>query len=104
MEPVRSFKPLANQHEVVLTFALPNGLSYWQVEESTWNTAPILANPTGHVTLGGRRFALYTNGGHIQMIALRTPNATYWVVNSLLNELSNETMIAIARGLEPLAK
>src|SRR5579884_3014903 len=59
MEPVRSFKPLANQHEVVLTFALPNGLSYWQVEESTWNTAPILANPTGHVTLGGRRFALY---------------------------------------------
>ena len=28
--------------------------------------------------------------------------ATYWVVNTLLDSLSNETMIAIAKGLQPL--
>ena len=28
----------------------------------------------------------------------------YWVVNTLLDRLSNETMIAIAKGLRPLAK
>ncbi len=101
---LRVFKPLENQHTVVLTFVTPAGNVYWQVEETTWNTAPILARPTGHVTLGGRHFDLYTTGGHIHMIVLRTPDATYWVVNTLLDELSNETMIAIARNLEPLGK
>jgi hypothetical protein len=38
------------------------------------------------------------------MIVLRERGATYWVVNTLLDSLSNETMIAIARGLRPLPK
>jgi hypothetical protein len=38
------------------------------------------------------------------MIAYRHGKATYWVVNTLRDELSNETMLAIARGLQPLAK
>jgi len=101
---VRVYRPLEHQHAVVLTFAEPNGLAYWQIEESTWNTAPILARPTAYATLGGRRFALYTTGGHIHMIVLRRPNESYWVVNTLLDELSNETMVAIAKSLEPLGK
>ena len=36
------------------------------------------------------------------MVVLHRGNAIYWVVNSLLNNLSNETMIAIAKGLKPL--
>ena len=36
------------------------------------------------------------------MIVLRSHGATYWVVNSLLDALSNETMIAVAKGLKPL--
>ena len=31
------------------------------------------------------------------------PKATYWVTNTVLDELSNETMLAIAKGLKPLA-
>jgi len=38
------------------------------------------------------------------MVVLQTDGATYWVVNTLLDRLSNETMIAIAKGLQPLAK
>ena len=38
------------------------------------------------------------------MVVLRTDGASYWVVNSLLDRLSNETMIAIAKGMRPLAK
>lgn len=101
---LRVYRPLLHQRAVVLTFVTPVGNVYWQIEESTWNSAPILAHPTGHATLGGRRYDLYTNGGHIQMIVLRTPNASYWVVNTLLNALSNETMIAIAKSLQPLGK
>jgi hypothetical protein len=36
------------------------------------------------------------------MIALSSHGANYWVVNTLLDSLSNETMIAIAKGLKPL--
>jgi hypothetical protein len=33
---------------------------------------------------------------------LRVGDTSYWVVNTLLDGLSNETMLAIARGLKPL--
>jgi hypothetical protein len=35
-------------------------------------------------------------------VVLRTNDATYWVVNTLRDTLSNETMLAIARGMRPL--
>ena len=38
------------------------------------------------------------------MVTLRIGQRSYWVVNTLQDELSNETMIAIARGLEPLGQ
>jgi hypothetical protein len=101
-EGVRSFKPLRNQHEVVLTFV--NGIEYWQIEESTWSTAPILQNPSFTLYHHGRKFLVYTTGGAIQMVALRTAQATYWVSNTILNQLSNSTMIAIAESLRPLRR
>ena len=43
---VRGFKPLKNQHEVALTFQVGQTYEYWQIEESTWKSAPILQNPS----------------------------------------------------------
>jgi LCP family protein required for cell wall assembly len=103
-EGVRGFKPLKNQHEVALTFAMPNGIEYWQIEESTWNGAPILQNPSFTLVHKGQKYLVYTTGGAVQMVALRTPRATYWVSNTILNELSNSTMIAIAESLKPLRR
>jgi LCP family protein required for cell wall assembly len=101
---VRAFKPLKNQHEVALTFNVAGGDEYWQIEESTWNSAPILQNPTGTIPYRGGKLLLYSTGGALQMVALRTPRATYWVVNTILNQLSNSTMIAIAKSLRPLRR
>ena len=36
------------------------------------------------------------------MIALYENGATYWVVNTLLDTLSPSTMVAIAKGLQPV--
>jgi len=36
------------------------------------------------------------------MVVLRDGDRSYWVVNTLLDKLSNETMIAIAKGLRPV--
>jgi hypothetical protein len=103
-EGVRGFKPLKNQHEVALTFNIPGTYKYWQIEESTWNSAPILQNPSFTLIHRGQKYLVYTVGGAIQRVALRTPRATYWVSNTILNELSNSTMIAIAESLRPLRR
>ncbi len=105
LDPVRVFKPVAHKHELVATFYTLSGNIYWQVIETDWNDAPILRKPTGKYPLkDGRKLDLYTNGGNIHMAVLRTARASYWVVNTLRDELSNETMLAIARGLRPLGK
>ncbi len=104
LEGARLFKPLNNQREAVLTFLMPNGIAYWQIEETTWNSAPILQNPTGQFSYHHQKFLLYTTGGAIQMVVLQTPKASYWVANTILNELSNSTMLAIAKSLRPLVR
>jgi len=105
MEPVRVFKPASHRHELVLTYVTGAGNIYWNIVQTDWNDAPILRKPTGKVTLkDGRKLDLYTNGGNIHMAVLRTKKASYWVVNTLRDELSNETILAIARGLRPLGK
>ena len=103
-EGVRAFKPLKNQHEVALTFEVGQTYEYWQIEESTWKSAPILDNPTFTLVHKGQKYLVYTTGGAIQMVALVTPQATYWVSNTILNELSNSTMLAIAESLQPLRR
>jgi hypothetical protein len=103
-EGVRGFKPVKHQHEVVLTFEIGDTPEYWQIEESTWKGAPILENPTGHIYYHGRKFQIYSTGGAIQMVALPTKQGTYWVMNTILNQLSNSTMIAIAESFRPLRR
>jgi LCP family protein required for cell wall assembly len=77
--------------------------SYWGIQATRFVNAPILANPGATRRLDGRKFAFYFNGAHITMIAQfdRVHNVVYWVQNTLLNELSNADMIAIARSLKP---
>jgi LCP family protein required for cell wall assembly len=104
VEGVRAFKPLKNQHEVALTFEVGQTSEYWQIEESTWKTAPILQSPSFTLIHRGQRYQVYTSGGAVQRIALVTPQATYWVSNTILNELSNSTMLAIAESLRPLRR
>ena len=71
---------------------------------TSWNSAPILQNPSYTFTKRGQKFQVYTTGGAVQMVALRTQRATYWVVNTILNELSNKTMLAIAESFRPLRR
>ncbi len=104
LEPVRVFKPAPHTHELALTYVTGAGNVYWNVIETNWAGAPILRHETATPTIGGRKYHLFTTGGHIHMIVLYKGGSTYWVVNTLRDELSNETMVAIAKGLTPLAK
>jgi LCP family protein required for cell wall assembly len=77
---------------------------YWGIEETNWTKAPILDGSNFRQAIKGRQYDFYYSGPHLHMVVLRAGGATYWVVNSLLDSLSNETMLAIAEGLKPLHK
>ena len=80
------------------------GNEYWGIQETDWDEAPALGdkNVTRHI--GGRTYDLYYDGPKLHMVVLRTSEASYWVINTLLDRLSNETMLAIAKGLRPIRK
>jgi Ca2+-binding RTX toxin-like protein len=99
------FTPAPHSYEAVLTYVTGADNVYWQVIQTDWNDAPILRKPTGKYKLkDGRTVDLYTNGGNIHMVVLRQGRASYWVVNTLRDELSNETMLAIAKSLTPIGR
>jgi hypothetical protein len=101
--PIRVYNISKGHRAVRLTFRIGSN-EYWGIEETNWNDAPALAGPSFVHKIKGREYALYYSGAHLHMVVLRKDGASYWVINSILDELSNETMLAIARGLAPLPK
>ena len=102
-DPIRVYD-IATGHRAVRLVYRMGGNQYWGVEETDWNGAPVLADRSFTRHIGGRTFDLYYNGSNLHMVVLRTSNARYWVVNTLLDSMSNETMLAIAKGLRPLGR
>jgi hypothetical protein len=102
LAPIRVYK-LGGSNAVRLTYTI-GGIDYWGIQMTNWKDAPILEDPNEVTTIGGRTYRLYYNGSRLHMVVLEHGEATYWVVNSLLDKLSNETMLAIAKGLRPLGR
>jgi LCP family protein required for cell wall assembly len=101
--PIRVYNIKKGFRAVRLTFSTTEA-DYWGIEETNWDEAPALSDASFTQRIHGREFSLYYSGPHLHMVVLRESGATYWVVNTVLDTLSNETMLAIARGLQPLPK
>jgi hypothetical protein len=91
------------QHAKAIRLVFRTGAGeYWGIEETNMGDPPILDDKSFQHALGGREFQLYYTGSNLHMVVLRVHGTSYWVVNTLLNSLSNKTMLAIAQGLKPL--
>lgn len=90
------------KHKAVRLVFHTGGNEYWGIEETNWTDAPVLSDRSFRHAVGGREMEFHYSGSHLHMIVLSAHGATYWVVNTLLDSLSNETMISIAKGLKPL--
>jgi polyisoprenyl-teichoic acid--peptidoglycan teichoic acid transferase len=103
--PVRMYRidPDRKHKAVRLVYRMGSN-EYWGVQMTDWDDAPVLSSRSFVRNIGGRRYELYYDGPRLHMVVLRTRKGTYWVINTLLDRLSNETMIAIAKGLRPVAK
>ena len=103
LAPIRVYRILKGHLGVRLTFQ--TGINdYWGIEETDWTDAPILDSPSFEQRIHGRVYDLYYSGPHLHMVVLKQNGATYWVTNTVLDTLSNETVLAIARGLRPIRR
>ncbi len=69
---------------------------------SGWREPPILSGSSQPVDLDKRHFQVFTNAGHILLLAWHEGANVYWVSNSLAGVLSNGQMLGIARSLAEL--
>jgi LCP family protein required for cell wall assembly len=101
--PYRVYKIDDDSKTVRFTFRTGSN-EYWGIQETDWDDAPALEDKNFSGVIKGRQYDLYYSGPHLHMVVLRAGGATYWVVNTLLDTLSNETMLEIAKGLRPMHK
>ncbi len=72
---------------------------YYTVQGTTWLHPPLLNDPTQTQVVGGKTLLEYSQGGKLSVVAWRTPQAAYWVSNTLANTIPNSQMVAIAASL-----
>jgi LCP family protein required for cell wall assembly len=80
-----------------------NGVGgYYDVEGMNWTDPPFMKNPSQTETFGGRQLRVFTDGGKIKIVAFNEHGALYWVNNTLLEDLTNQQMLDIARSMHPI--
>ncbi len=74
---------------------------YYDFEGSDWLNPPLFAHARTQ-QIGGRSYRLVDDGAHIHVIGWRSGHVLYWLTNTLLEELSNAQMLAIAGSAQSL--
>jgi hypothetical protein len=89
-------------HHAYVAVWQQNGLGgYYDVEGMDWVNIPLFAHARVQ-KIGGRSYLLVDDGSHIHDIGWRVGKVIYWVSNTLLEDLSNAQIIAIARATRTL--
>jgi hypothetical protein len=75
---------------------------YYDFAGTDWRKPPIIAHPNEQRKINHVTYMIFTDGSHIHVVAWRRGKMVYWLTNTLLEDLSNEQMLAIARSAKPL--
>ena len=91
-----------NRHNAYVIVWQQNSIGgYYDFEGTDWLNPPLFAHARTQV-LGGRTYELVDDGAHIHVVGWRSGRVLYWVTNTLLEELSNAQILAIAKSAQPL--
>ncbi|HMD57033.1 MAG TPA: LCP family protein [Solirubrobacteraceae bacterium] len=74
---------------------------YYDLEGTDWLSPPLFAHSHSQL-IDGRRYLIVDDGSHIHVVGWRSGGVLYWVTNTLLEELSNQQMVALARSARSL--
>jgi LCP family protein required for cell wall assembly len=89
------------KHAYVIVWRQNTIGGYYDFEASDWLNPPLFAHART-ARIGGRAFRFVDDGAHIHVIGWRQGKVLYWLTNTLLEELTNAQMLAIAKSAQPL--
>jgi LCP family protein required for cell wall assembly len=88
-------------YRMVGVLELPDGTHYFGIQGiQGWPDPPILSNPSLTKTIHGREYDIYVDGDRVKMIAWHRGDNSYWVSNDLLQTLTNDQMVGMARSAD----
>jgi LCP family protein required for cell wall assembly len=88
-------------YRMVVVLELDDGVHYFGIQGvQGWADPPILNNPSLTKTIHGREYDIYVDGDRVKMIAWHRGDNSYWVSNDLLQTLTNDQMVGIARSAD----
>ncbi len=88
-------------YRMVAEWPQSDGIHYFGLQGiQGWSDPPILDNPSLTKTINGREYDIYVDGDRIPIVAWHRGDNSYWVANDLLNTLTNDQMIGIARAAD----
>ncbi len=104
--PVRSYALRDKAHRLHRAYVIvwrQNTLGgYYDFQGTDWQKPPLIAHPNETRKIGHTKYMIFADGSHIHTVAWRQGKILYWVTNTLLEDLTNEQMLAIARSARPL--
>ncbi len=105
-QPTRAYdlRDKGNQlrHAYVVVWKANTLGGYYDFEGTDWPTPPIVAHPSEERKIGHTQYMIFADGGHVHVVAWHRGKMLYWLTNTLLEDLSNEQMLTIARSARPL--
>jgi LCP family protein required for cell wall assembly len=88
-------------YRMVGVLELDDGTHYFGIQGvQGWSDPPILSNPSLTKTIHGREYDVYVDGDRVKMIAWHRGDNSYWVSNDLLQTLTNDQMVGMARSAD----
>lgn len=88
-------------YRMVAEWPQSDGIHYFGLQGiQGWSDPPILDSPSLTKTINGREYDIYVDGDRIPIVAWHRGDNSYWVANDLLNTLTNDQMIGIARSAD----
>jgi LCP family protein required for cell wall assembly len=86
-------------YRMTLQMELPDGIHYFGVQGiKGWQDPPILDSPSETRTIHGREYEIFVDGDRVKLVAWRRGDNLYWISNSLLQALTNDQMVGMARS------
>lgn len=90
-------------YRIVMSVPAVGGFNvYYGLQGTTYAGAPILSQPHDTRTIHGRKFNLYYDGSRLRLVSWQSGRNVYWISNSLVENLTNTQMVAIAASTKHL--
>ncbi len=85
-------------------FSRPALGEYYGFMATRWQDPPILDEPSETKEIGDREYELFYAGDRLRIVAWQTDEGSFWVSNTLIQSLTEDEMLEIAKGMRELPR